>query len=118
MKKIYIAVLTFFVPLATLAQKDYGLGSTADAAGLPKSESIESQVGFVLNGALSITGLLFLGLAVYGGFKILLSQGDSEAYNKGKDTIVWAVVGLFVLTLAYAHTRYVFQQFVPTTSAL
>lgn len=116
MKKIYLAILTLFIPLATKATS-YGLDETADAAGIKNDQTIEGRIGFLLNGALSITGLLFLGLAVYGGFKILLSQGDSEAYNKGKDTIVWAVVGLVVLTMAYALTNFVFSQFVTSTPA-
>jgi len=44
-----------------------------------------------------ILGLLFI---MIGGAYILLSTGNSERVTKGKNTIIWAVVGIFIAHFA------------------
>ncbi len=43
-------------------------------------------------------GSLFI---MIGGARILMSGGESEGITKGKNTIIWAIVGIFVTTFAF-----------------
>lgn len=93
-------------PLIANAQ-DYGTKTTADAAGLATNLDLAQKVGQTINIVIGAIGLVFLILATYGGIKILTSRGDSAAINKGKETLLYAVIGMIVIAGAYALTDYV-----------
>jgi len=46
-----------------------------------------------------VLGVIFI---IIGGISILTSRGDSQKLNTGKQTVVWAIVGIVLLILAYA----------------
>src|SRR5262245_61765220 len=45
---------------------------------------------------LRLGGLIAVGFIIFGGFKLLTSQGDPEGVKSGKNTITNAVVGLAI----------------------
>lgn len=100
-----ISLLLTFSLQAVHAQ--YGLKETADAAGLETTSTLPDKVGQAINIILSVVGLIFLILAVYGGIKILTSRGDSAKIKTGQDTLLYAVIGLIVITASYALSTYV-----------
>jgi len=110
MKKIYFAFISFILPFAAKAGGDYGLTETAGAAKIGTQE-LPQRLGYVINGVFGLSGLIFLVLAIYGGFRIFLSAGDPENYKKGRDVILWGVIGMVIITLAYSLTRFIFNQF-------
>lgn len=67
-------------------------------------------VGRVINIALSLLGIVFLGLAIYGGYLWMNAKGDKEEVQKGKNTIERAVFGLAIILAAYAITNFVVGQ--------
>lgn len=86
---------------------DYGLQKTGDAAGLTTAVDLPARLGSVMNAALGLLGLIFLILAVYGGFVIMLSQGEQGKVTTGKNTLLYAVIGMIVVASAYAITSFV-----------
>ena len=58
---------------------------------------------FTLHGSYS-----FLFLIVYGGILIMTAAGKQEQVTKGKNVIVWAIIGALILGGAYAITTLVF----------
>ena len=48
-----------------------------------------------------IAGFLVLIFIVFGGFQVMLSQGDPKALAAGKAKITYAIIGLVVLFAAY-----------------
>ncbi len=60
----------------------------------------------VANYLFSIVGALALLFFIYGGFTLILSQGNSEQTSKGKDIIVAAIIGLVVVFSAYMLVRF------------
>lgn len=66
-------------------------------------------VGNIINFILGFVGTIALILFIYGGFTWMLSAGSPDKVKKGKNIIVWAVIGLFVVFTAYILVRFVIQ---------
>lgn len=81
-------------------------GLLTEDIGLPKPSE-----GSVISGILSTVyfwaGVITVGLVIYGGFMYVISNGDSSKVKKAKDTIVYAIIGLIVVLLAFAITSIV-----------
>ncbi len=114
--------LTFFTmaaPLVAHAQADtYGLDQTANASGVFKQDvtvkkSLPTLVGDILGVALSLVGLVFLGYAVYGGFRWMTARGDSKSVTEGRETLIDASIGIVLVLSAYIVTNYLFTTITP-----
>lgn len=65
-------------------------------------------IGNVIKGILGLTGVLALAAFVAGGVIWMTSGGNAERVKKGRDILVWAVIGLFIVFSSYSILRYVF----------
>lgn len=74
------------------------LGGTTD---------IRTIIGRVIKAALGISGSIALLMFVWGGMLWLTSGGSPERIKKGKDAIVWAVLGLVLIFGSYAILNFV-----------
>lgn len=63
-------------------------------------------VGKLIASGLGIIGAVALILFMWGGLKIMLSQGNAEAVKGGKNTMLWAVIGLILIFSSYAIVNY------------
>ncbi len=54
---------------------------------------------------LPIAGLLLFFYLVAGGFNIMMSRGEPEGLEKGKKRITSALVGFFILSLAFIFSK-------------
>jgi hypothetical protein len=89
-----------------------GGGSTAAPKELPNPLGTDNPnilVGNIINFILGFVGTIALVLFIYGGFTWMLSAGSPDKVKKGKNIIVWAVIGLFVVFTAYILVRFVIQ---------
>jgi hypothetical protein len=64
-------------------------------------------VGNILNYALGMLGVLALVMFVYGGLTWMTSGGASEKIKKGRDTILWSILGLALIFFSYALLDFV-----------
>jgi hypothetical protein len=62
-------------------------------------------IGRIISALLGISGALALLMFVWGGMQWLTSGGNTDRIKKGKDTLVWAVIGLVVIFTSYAIVR-------------
>lgn len=124
--KILIAsfFISFFIFNISMAANDYSLGVFAKKAGYPTSgakASLEGSIQLVINVVLSLSGILFLILAVYAGVRWMSAQGNSEAVTKAQETLQAAIIGLVVVSMSYAITGLIFtslQNKVPTNNGV
>lgn len=79
--------------------------------------SLPAIAGKVINTGLGLLGLVFLGYALYAGFKWMTARGDSKAVDEAKNTIKNMVIGLIIIMSAYAITNFVMSQFGSITGA-
>lgn len=76
-----------------------------DAIGLTggkiDTSSLGSLIGSFLPYALVAAGLVLLVMLVMGGFNMLTGATNQEAQEKGKKQITSAIIGFFIIFLAY-----------------
>ena len=85
-------ILVLFAPSVALA---------AELTNPLKVGSIPEFIGNVILALLGLSGSIALLMFVWGGMQWLISGGSAERVKKGKDTIIWAVLGLVVIFTAY-----------------
>ena len=70
-------------------------------------KSLMSNVGMLINVFASVMGFLAIGMIIYGGFMLLTAQGDPARIKRGKDVVLYSVIGLILVVLAYAIVNFV-----------
>lgn len=84
---------------------------TAEKSALNKtaSDSLPDVIGNLIGAVLSLTGLLFFGLMVYGGIIWMTSHGNEQDTKKAFDIIIGAIIGILIIVSAYAITTFMFE---------
>ena len=70
-------------------------------------KSLMSNVSMLINVFASVMGFLAVGMIVYGGFMLLTAQGDPARIKRGKDVVLYSVIGVILVMLAYAIVNFV-----------
>ncbi|MFA5163678.1 MAG: pilin [Patescibacteria group bacterium] len=95
---------------------DTGLASTSDKAGFSQEKkSPENIVQPIITAVLSLIGVLFLGLAIFGGIKWMTAKGNEKQVNEAQMIITNAIIGLVVVAAAYAITYFVLKSIASQT---
>lgn len=68
-------------------------------------------IGKIIGAVLGIIGSIALAIFIYGGFTWMTSAGSPEKVRKGRDMIIWAVMGLAIIFLSYAIVYFVIGAF-------
>lgn len=58
---------------------------------------------------LRLTAIIAVSYFIYGGLTWMTAGGNSDKIRKGKDIIVWAVLGLVVIFTSYIIINFVFE---------
>ena len=112
------ALISVFSALPALAINT-GLDDTAREAGLDTdlaAKSVPEIVGSIIGVALSLLGILFLILMLYGGYTWMTSYGNEQKVTKAKGLIVDALIGLVIILAAYAITNFIIGAMIPTST--
>lgn len=64
-------------------------------------------VGNLIGQALTVVGVLLLGLMLYGGILWMTAAGDKGKVEKATSVIKNAIIGLIIIVLAYALSNFV-----------
>lgn len=91
------------------AQFEGGIQGGLDATGQKDKdiENVDSVITRVVNVLLFIIGAISVIMIIFGGFKYVTSGGDSNGVTSAKNTILYAVIGLVIASLAYAIVNFV-----------
>lgn len=73
--------------------------------------SVSKIIGNIIKTLLAIVGALALAMFVYGGFTWLTSGGSPERVKKGKDILIWAIIGLTVIFASYTLVDFLLRAF-------
>jgi hypothetical protein len=68
---------------------------------------VNALIARVINFVLSLVGSVSLLMFVYGGLTWMTSAGSSEKIKKGRDIIVWSVIGLAIVFSSYILVKFV-----------
>lgn len=59
----------------------------------------------IIQGVISITGALVLATVLYGGILWMTSMGNPAQVTKGKQVLIWSILGFAVIASAYVITN-------------
>lgn len=59
--------------------------------------------------ALAVVDIFALFMFILGGFEFLISAGNPTLIKKAKDTLIWATLGILVITLSYSILKFIFE---------
>ena len=71
------------------------------------SNDLMTVIGRILNVALGLIGFVAVVFIIFGGFQYITSSGDAAKVAKAKNTLLYSVVGLIVVLLAFAIVNFV-----------
>jgi hypothetical protein len=83
-------------------------GSAGITNPLGEGTTPQKLIGRIIEAALGIVGSIALVMFIYGGFTWMLAAGNAEAVSKGKNILIWSVIGLVIIFFSYALLQFVF----------
>ena len=113
-KALLIIVLTVAIVLpafnvcyatATSTTDKYGLGDVKSSGVVTKSAP--EVAGTVIQTIIGISGLILVIVLIYGGVLYMTSGGNEEKVKIAKKAITYGIVGIVIIALAFAITRFV-----------
>ncbi|MCK5320345.1 hypothetical protein KAJ61_03075 [Candidatus Parcubacteria bacterium] len=119
-KFIIALVFSIFIVFSLVAVVDaQGLedafnnaGTVADAGGykIGETAAAENIIAKIINTVLSMLGVLFLILMLYGGYLWMTAAGKEERVTKAKNLITAAIIGVIIVVSAYAISYFVIKK--------
>ncbi len=111
-----VFITTLFVSVNNIKADNLGeafgdtLSKVANKEGAGYNTSVYSPISIIstiIKTILSLLGVIFLCLMVYGGSMWMTASGKEERVNKAKDLIQAAIIGLIIVVSAYAISIFV-----------
>ena len=100
-----IGLLVNIYPLASLAGNCTNTTGSCTSLDNPLGSndlSPQQIYGRIIYAFMGVTGTVALLMFVIGGFQWMTAAGSPEKIKKGRDTLMWAVLGLVVIFSSYA----------------
>lgn len=101
-KKLHEVLL--FAPVALAAEEGVALVNPLG------SSDVRVIIGYLIQAALGVSGTIALAFFIWGGFLWLTSQGNTDKIKKGRDTLIWAAIGLAIIFSGYTLTNAIMQR--------
>ena len=121
MKKIALIINIFLLSIicfSSVQAADKGIGSAftkakevADQSSYNYDISLERSAGDLISLALSVLGIIFIGLMIYAGFTWMTAAGNEKRIEKSKSIIIESAIGLVIVLTAYAITYFIITSF-------
>lgn len=95
---IVVVFLGVTMPLVTNARS---VNLVNPLTGTAQATTPQELVGNIIKALLSVVGAIALLFFIYGGFLWLTSAGEEKKVTQGKNTLMWATIGLAVIFGSY-----------------
>ncbi len=108
-------IISFLASAATKPTTDTSAGTSGisqaqeglDSVNAGNNTGLEASIKMILNAVFVLIGIISVVMIILGGITYATSQGDPGKVKKGKDTILYGVIGLVVALLAFAIVQFV-----------
>ena len=70
-------------------------------------DDLNNVIQTVINTVIFVVGMVAVVMIILGGVSYATSQGDTQKVKKGKDTILYGIIGLVIAILAFAIVNFV-----------
>lgn len=84
-------------------QTGHTINTVGDSA---TDENLSGNIVDILNVIIGAIGILAVGIVILGGVQYMTSSGDAGKVKKAKDTILYGIIGLIIVALAYAIVNF------------
>lgn len=84
---------------------------TSSCSTVGDTRTVTSTLQQVANLLIFIVGAISVIMVIIGGIRYSLGQGDQNAINSAKNTILYAIVGVVLAVAAYGIVSFVTRQF-------
>ena len=74
---------------------------------IPKVAAGQAQLDSILNGAFMIAGAIAVLFIIIGALRYVTSQGSSDAVKSAREMIIYSLVGLVIVMMAFGIVRVV-----------
>lgn len=97
------------IDIKDLKEEKFGLNPLAKKIGFQtdKTATPAQMLGQIVGVALSLLGIIFLVLMIYGGFTWMTARGDEQKVTNAKDVIINAAIGAIIVFSAYVISSYI-----------
>ena len=68
---------------------------------------LEGKIGVIINAIIGVIGVVAVIMIILGGIGYATSQGDAGKTKKARDTILYGIIGLIIVILAFAIVNFV-----------
>lgn len=112
-----LALWLVYVPVAHA--QDLGAGTLDKVAGqanIKTETTLPVLIGNLVRIGIGMLGIVFLVLTIYAGFLWLTASGDSDKVDHAKQTLQRGVIGLIIISAAYAIATFVINAVTATTA--
>ncbi len=108
-KIIILTIFTFYFLLFNFIRPIFAQEELPSPLGnLEMYQIIANAIKLVLG----IVGVLALIMFIYGGILWMTSGGNVEQVKKGKNTLVWATLGLAIVFFSYSLVTFIIKKFI------
>ena len=112
-----LSLANLFIIPATPTYADYDICSDTnvpdsvkkaqDCGNVDANGDIAGIITGILNAIIAVASIVAVIFIVIGGINYMTSAGDSSKVEKGKKTIIYAVIGLIICALAFTIVNWV-----------
>ncbi len=71
--------------------------------------NVSEVIGRVIKAILAIIGSIFLIMIIFGGFTWMTAAGNDAKVKKGRNILVWAIIGIIIIFLAWMLVEVIFE---------
>ncbi|MFZ4648071.1 MAG: pilin [Patescibacteria group bacterium] len=76
---------------------------------LGQNTTVYSLVGRIISVILGLVGSIALVMFIYGGLLWMTSAGAADRVKKGREAILWSVIGMAVIFASYGLTKFLIE---------
>lgn len=70
-------------------------------------DDLVGNITSIINAVIAVLGIVCVVVMIIGGINYMTSSGDAGKVKKGKDTILYGLIGLVICVLAFAIVNFV-----------
>jgi len=111
-KTIYLALFAPMVAKADNFQDALSQAAMVSGKAGVEKNSLNFYVATLTSIALSLLGIIFFILMIYGGYIWMIARGDEKEATKAKDIIKMGIIGLIVVLLAYVISKFLIDKLI------
>ncbi|MBL8029733.1 MAG: hypothetical protein JNN11_00605 [Candidatus Doudnabacteria bacterium] len=99
--RVIVMALMLVLPVVSYAQLPNLNCSDLQGVNCNQTQTVSGLIKLVINWMLALAGLIAVLFLIIGGFWYITSAGNEEQAEKGKGTVINAIIGIVIIVLSW-----------------